>query len=364
MEEEPLYQQIAESVRREILSGILEPGDRLLSVRRTAEVWECTPGTVQRAYAELASQGLIESHAGRGTHVKGLPPHEEGTALRRATLLHRIDGFLLETMGLGYSLAEVEAALRLGLDRWRSLEESASPGEQETLRFAGSHDPVMTLVSERFPQISGGATLQLRFTGSLGGLMRLAQGEADIAGCHLWDARQDVYNISFVRRLLPGRRVALVTLAHRRLGFLVPAGNPRALSQVTDLVRPDLRFVNRQRGAGTRVWLEAQLHRHDLHLKEIEGHKQEALTHSAVARLIAEGEADVGVGVKAVARAFRLDFVPLTCERYELVIPNFLYHRDAVAALVSWLRSKDARELLQRVPGYETEDTGIVRWVE
>lgn len=363
MDEGPLYQQIAEAVRQQILRGDLQDGDRLPTVREMAEVWRCTPGTVQRAYAELADQGLIESRPGWGTHVLGLPPEEDGSALRRATLLHRVDGFLLETMGAGYHLREVEEALLLGLDRWRALGETASTPREGLLRFAGSHDPAMALLAERF-STSRGVTLQLRFVGSLGGLMRLSRGEAELAGCHLWDARRDTYNVPFVRRLLPGRRVALVTLAHRRLGLILPRGNPKGLTSLADLAQPGVRFVNRQRGAGTRVWLEAQLHRLGIHVKDLVRHEEEALTHSGVARVVAEGEADVGVGVEAAALPFGLDFVPLTQERYELVIPNFVWERESVQGLVTWLRCEEAQSAIHELPGYDTRETGSLRWVE
>ena len=365
MDDSPLYQQIAESVRQEILRGDLNPGDRLPSVRDMAARWRCTPGTVQRAYAELSSQKLIESRRGRGTHVVELPPEmEEGASLRRATLLHRVDGFVLETLSTGYALDEVEAALSLALDRWRALATTPSPSPPGVLRFAGSHDPAITLLAERFPDFSDGDTLQVRFVGSLGGLMKLAQGEADLAGCHLWDEESDTYNEPFVRRLFPGRRMALLTLAHRCLGLIVPAGNPAGLVKVADLARPGLRFVNRQRGSGTRIWLETQLHRCGLHMKQLTRHEKEALTHSEVARLIAAGEADVGAGVEAAAQALGLDFVPLTMERYDLLIPNFVWKRPAVQALVVWLRSDEARTAIGGLRGYETRETGVLRWVE
>ena len=364
MDTSPLYQQIAESLRQEILRGDLNPGDRLPSVRSMAARWHCTPGTVQRAYAELSSQKLIESRRGRGTHVVELLPEMEGAPLRRATLLHRVDGFVLETLSTGYALDEVEAALRLALNRWRALATAPSPAPPGVLRFAGSHDPAVTLLAEIFPHFSNGNTLQVRFVGSLGGLMKLAQGEVDLAGCHLWDAESDTYNEPFVHRLFPGRRMALLTLAHRCLGLIVPAGNPAGLAKVTDLARPGLRLINRQRGSGTRIWLETQLHHCGLHMKHLTRYEKEALTHSEVARLIAAGEADVGAGVEAIAQDFGLDFVPLTMERYDLLIPNFVWKRPAVQALVMWLRSDEARTAIGGLRGYETRETGILRWVE
>lgn len=364
MTDSPLYAQIAAAVRQEILRGELDPGAKLPSVREAAARWRCTPGTVQRAYVELVAQGLVESRPGQGTHVLGPPPEQDGPALRLATLLHRLEGFVLETLRAGYTLEELETASRLALDRWRVLAVTPTPAEAGVLRFAGSHDPAIAWVAERFPSVSGGVPLQVRFVGSLGGLMLLARREVELAGCHLWDDESDTYNVPFVRRLLPGKRVALLTLAHRRLGLLVAPGNPAGLAAVTDLLRPELRFVNRQSGAGTRIWLEAQLHRHGLRLRQLSLHEKEAQTHSEVARLIAEGQADVGVGIETAARAFGLSFVPLTTERYELVIPNYVWQLPPVQTLAAWLRSEDTRRDIAALGGYETQETGTLRWVE
>src|SRR5512135_3195149 len=122
MDEAHLYQQIAEQIRSEILSGKLKPGDRLPSVRQLCARWSCTPGTVQRAYHELSRHGLLVSRAGKGTRVAGAIPAADvqaQPALRRAGLVHRCEGFLLETLTAGYDLSEVQQAFELALDRWR-----------------------------------------------------------------------------------------------------------------------------------------------------------------------------------------------------------------------------------------------------
>ncbi|OQA21207.1 MAG: HTH-type transcriptional repressor YtrA [Chloroflexi bacterium ADurb.Bin360] len=365
MGDEPLYEQIAAAVRQDILRGELAPGARLPSVREMAQRWRCTPGTVQRAYAELVAQGMIESRPGQGTRVLQSPPGQDGSALRLATLLHRLEGFVLEMLHAGYALAELEAASRLALDRWRALSIMPTPLEVAgVLRFAGSHDHAVAWIAERFPAVKGGVPLEVRFVGSLGGLMALARREVDLAGCHLWDDESATYNVPFVRHLLPGKRVALLTVAHRRLGLLTTPGNPLNLMTITDLTRPGLCFVNRQPGAGTRIWLEAQLHRMGLHLRELPQYEVEAQTHSEVARWIAEGLADVGVGIEGAARAFGLGFVPLTTECYELVIPNYAWQRPEIQALAAWLANVETRREIAALGGYETQATGALRWVE
>jgi len=251
----------------------------------------------------------------------------------------------------------------VALDRWRTLERTPEPPPAHTLRFVGSHDPAVALVAARFGEIAPGDTLRVSFAGSLGGLIALAEGAADLAGSHLWDAESDTYNEPFVRRLLPGRRVALVTLAHRWLGLILPLGNPAGLRDLEDLTRAGVRFINRQPGAGTRVWLDAQLARRSIARAAIAGYETEASTHSEVARAVAEGQASVGLGVAAAAQAFGLTFAPLQRERYDLVVLEDGWQAPAIQALAAWLTTREAQEAIAALGGYETDETGRLTWV-
>ena len=363
MQDDYLYQQIAESIRQEILSGKLKPGDRLPSVRGMTSQWGCTPGTVQRAYRELAGQGLVVSRAGQGTRVVEKLPPDDQTPLRRASLIHRAEAFLLEVLTAGYTPAEVESALRQALDRWRVLAQQPESPPEHTLRYAGSHDLALTWLASRFSELVPGYSLQLSFSGSLGGLIALVEGEADLAGCHLWDEESETYNVPFVRRLLPGKRVALLTLAHRRLGLIVPAGNPTNVQGLDDLPRAGQRFVNRQSGSGSRVWLDARLRQAGIDPGDILGYLDEKMTHLEVAEAVAEGGADVGLGLEAAALSYGLDFVLLTRERYDLIIPEAVFESRPLQALIEWLGSRAAKEAIQSLGGYDTHATGRIRWV-
>ncbi|MBN1888027.1 MAG: GntR family transcriptional regulator [Thermoflexales bacterium] len=359
----PLYQQIAEAVRQEILYGHLKPGDPLPTVRETAIQWDCTPGTVQRAYKELARQGLAVSHTGQGTRVASTLSARQESPLRQARLVHQAEAFLLQVLTAGYAPEEVEQAVRLALDRWRAMDKQPHPPPQQLVRFVGSHDPALAFIAARFADIVPNHSLDLKFAGSLGGLIALAEGQADVAGSHLWDEDSDTYNTPFVQRLLPGRRVALLTLARRRLGLIVPPGNPAKVCGIEDLARPGLRFANRQRGAGTRVWLDAQLRRRRMAPAQITGYPKEMLTHSEVACAIAEERADVGLGIESAAISYGLDFYPLTMERYDLVIPAEVWSWPAVQALAGWLSRQAAKTAIEKLGGYDTHKTGCVEWV-
>lgn len=364
MEETHLYLQIAASIRQEILNGNLKPGDRLPPLREMTYQWGCSVGTVQRAYQELAGQGLVTSRAGQGTKVVEKPPSQADIPLQRAALIHRAESFLLEVLTAGYTPSEIEDAVRQALDRWRTLERQGTSPPSQTLRFAGSHDLVVTWLASHYPEISPGFNLELQFSGSLGGLIALAEGKAELAGCHLWDEESDTYNLPFVRRLLPGRRLALVTLAHRRLGLILPKGNPNRVDGLEALAHSGLRFANRQAGSGSRVWLDANLRRAGISSDHVMGYQNEKMTHLEVALAVAEAEVDVGLGLEAAAQSFGLDFHPLTLERYDLVIPAQSVESPPIQKLIGWLTSPDAQAAIARFGGYETHQTGQLTWVE
>jgi len=363
MDSPHLYQQIVESIRQEILSGALKLGTRLPPIRKMTEQWQCNNGTILRAYQELARLGLVVSHVGQGTKVVDQLPEQNQTPLRRATLFNRTEAFLLEIMTAGYSPDEVEQSLRVALDRWRTVSNEPTETSPNILRFIGSHDPAMALIAAHYHEVTEGFTLQLAFTGSLGGLIALAEKKADLAGCHLWDEHTDTYNEPFVRKLLPGQKVALLTLAHRRVGLIVAPGNPLQVNNLTDLAKAGIRFINRQQGSGTRVWLDAQLHRAEIAPSSINGYSNEKMTHSEVARAISKGQADVGLGVETAALSFGLDFHLLTTERYDLVIPAEKWEMDTVQALKDWLDSPQAKAAIHNLGGYDISQTGTVTWI-
>jgi putative molybdopterin biosynthesis protein len=365
MDETYLYQQIAETIRRDILEGRIKPGERLPSVRGLREQWNCTPGTIQRAYSELAREGLIISQAGRGTQVAGNIPKAKTQAqetLRRANLVHHSEAFLLEAMTAGYDLPEIQSALDLAMDRWRTLDQNPSPAPVEVIRFIGSHDMVINgLAHHYFGVALARVSLHVSFSGSMGGLIALAEGKADLCGCHLWDAESDTYNVPFIRKTLPEIKVSVITLAHRRLGLVTAPGNPLKIYSLSDLARPEVRFVNRQSGSGTRVWLDSTLETCKILPKQILGYRDERSTHSDVARAIAEGNADAGLALETAAAAFGLDFTLLTRERYDLVMLAETAQRPSMQQFIGWLQSSEAKNFVSQYTGYENSQTGMVQ---
>ncbi len=362
MVKEYLYLQIAASIRQQIVAQELEAGEQIPSVRAMAARWGCTIGTVQRAYETLAEQGLVASRPGQGTRVIATRPAQETEPLRRAALVHRAEAFLLEALTQGYSQSEVEQAVQLAWDRWRTLAEA--PAIQEpALRFVGSHDPALVLIATHFIKIEPAHIPDLHFAGSLGGLLALAEGKADLAGIHLWDAESHSYNVPFVRHFFVGRRVALLTLAQRQLGLMSSPGLSAPPADLREVADSAMRFVNRQPGSGTRVWLDVQLQQLGLAPDNLTGYRDEVATHTDVARTIAEGQADVGLGVAAAATAYGLAFKPLAEEQYDLAIPADLWNTPAIQALAHWLPTPEAHTLLSTLNGYNLARTGEVTWV-
>jgi putative molybdopterin biosynthesis protein len=282
--------------------------------------------------------------------------------IRKASLLHRAEGYLLEGLSAGNSLLNLQQAVDLAVDRWRTAE-SASHAQrtEKAFRFAGSHDLAVNWLAAHFDEIAPGCSLNITFNGSLAGLVALSQDEADLAGCHLCDPESGEYNLPFVRRILPGRAVKIVTMAHRRLGLITPPGNPLKVSSVADLTKQHLRFINRQPGSGTRSWLDMALQRTGIDPATINGYQNFATTHTEVARSIAEGTADAGIGLESAADAFGLDFIFQTRERYDLVMTADFAETPPAAKVLKWLKKKGRNSPLAGIKGYDLTEMGEIR---
>jgi putative molybdopterin biosynthesis protein len=287
-----------------------------------------------------------------------------GLPVRRAALVHRAETFLMDVINAGYTQNEIEQAIRIAFERWRAIEQLSDHPPLQVIRFAGSHDLAVDWIAANFNETVPQRSLQVNITGSLGGLIALAEGKADLVGCHLWDEDTDSYNAPFVQRLMPGWLTALVTLAQRRVGLLTAPGNPYQVHSLADLAKTGLRWVNRQSGSSARSWLDAALRKQNIDWHRIIGyHKNEVFTHSDVARRIVSGQADAGMALEATAIAFGLEFFFLTLERYDLVIPADNYELPPFQALIDWLKLSETRTAIASLGGYDTSHTGEVTWV-
>ncbi len=229
---------------------------------------------------------------------------------------------------------------------------------ERTLLAIGSHDMTLDLIAQFLAEHEPPQRLVSANAGSLGGLHALRRGEAHLAGCHLLDPQSGTYNVPYVRRYLPDTPVVLVTLTRREQGLIVRRGNPKGIQSVRDLTREDVTYVNRQRGAGTRVLLDYLLAQAQINAAQISGYEREEVTHLAVAVDVATGLADCGMGVRAAAVALGLDFVPLTWERYDLVVPQAFWNTPRLEPLRELLGNERFRAAVAALPGYDPAEMG------
>jgi putative molybdopterin biosynthesis protein len=234
---------------------------------------------------------------------------------------------------------------------------------ENTLVSIGSHDNSMDILAnflrKRYPRY----TLSSAHVGSMGGLMALRKGEAHIAPTHMLDEETGEYNVPFLKRLLPGKEITLINLVHRTQGLMVKKGNPLGISGLGDLKRKDVTFINRQRGAGTRLLLDKTLNELGIDTSEVAGYKREEYTHMAVASAVLTGVADAGLGVLSAANAMGLDFIPVAKERYDLAIPTEIIVNDNVKAILDIIRSDmEFRKAVEALGGYDVSDMGKIMY--
>jgi putative molybdopterin biosynthesis protein len=231
-----------------------------------------------------------------------------------------------------------------------------------TLVVLGSHDNTLDLLATLLRRRNPRLRLSSGHVGSLGGLMALRQGRAHLGGSHLYDPETNSYNVPYIQKHLPGLSLKLINLAWRQQGFMVLPDNPLNILRVADLTRKEVRFINRQRGAGTRLLLDYLLKEEGIDPAAVQGYDREEYTHMAVAANVKSGTADVGLGILAAARALGLDFIPLTPERYDLVVPQTTYDDHRFQELLETVRSPEFHRAAEALGGYDLKDCGKLMW--
>ncbi|HJB64768.1 MAG TPA: molybdopterin biosynthesis protein [Candidatus Mailhella merdavium] len=226
----------------------------------------------------------------------------------------------------------------------------------------GSHDNTLDLIDSFLRRTHPRFRLTSAHVGSLGGLLALQRGQCHLAGCHLLDEESGVYNQRAIREQLPDLPVMLVRLVDREQGFILMPGNPCGIRSFDDLARDGVRFINRQRGSGTRVLLDYQLKKRGIPVTRIAGYRDEEYTHMNVAAAVLSGRADVGLGVRSAANALGLDFVPVGVEEYDLVIPRRYRNDERMIALFEVIRSQAFKESVLAMGGYGVDRTGDIVW--
>lgn len=228
---------------------------------------------------------------------------------------------------------------------------------KETLVSIGSHDMIMDILGDMVKLSSG-------HVGSMGGILAMKRGECHIAPIHLLDLETGEYNISYVERYFPGQKMALIKGVKRHQGFIVEKGNPKGIKDFSDLVREDVVYVNRQRGAGTRILLDYHLNKENIDPANIRGYDREMTTHMAVATAVKTGSATVGLGIYSAAKALDLDFIDIAYEDYDFLLPYELLEDERVKEFIRTLKSQEFKERVEALGGYGFENIGEIIIVE
>lgn len=263
----------------------------------------------------------------------------------------KADGILEVPQGLeGYEAGE-EVTLRL-----------LSPMEKlrNTLVVIGSHDPLLDELADMLHLGDPRLYMSSSHVGSMGGIMAVRRGEAHMAGCHLLDTADGTYNRSFIRKYFPKGDVKLVSCVGRQQGLMVARGNPLNICSFADISRQGIRYVNRQKGSGTRILTDYLCSREKVEPSDVYGYTREELTHTSVAAQIACGSADVGMGIYSAAKLYDLDFIPICIEEYDLIIPDHAWDSPMVQQLLTILRSDAFREKILSMGGYTVDHPGQV----
>ena len=249
-----------------------------------------------------------------------------------------------------HSLAETESFPPLSEHKGRNA-----------LLIAGSDDLLLNRVVSRMLHAESPDLLTFYATmGSLGGIRAIRDGEAHLAGVHLYHPQSGQYNVPYLSDLPPGARPLVVNLAYRTQGWMVrPKGSP-PFHGTADLLQPGIRLINRERGSGTRLLLDHLLVRDGVDPKKVAGYADDVYTHLEVGLAVLKGDADVGLGIQPVAESLGLRFLPITSERYDLIVPQGNLSIEPIRILFNLLHSKRFQREARRLPGYDVKDSGKI----
>ncbi len=234
---------------------------------------------------------------------------------------------------------------------------------ESTLISIGSHDNILDLIASKLFKQNPPVRISSAHVGSMGGLIAIKRGEAHIGGTHLLDEDTGEYNISFIKRHLKGLKLQLINLCYREQGLIVRKGNPQNIKTFADIVGNNYLFINRQRGAGTRLLTDKIIRENSIDPSTMNGYEREEYTHMSVAAAVANGSADCGMGILAAARALDLDFVPVAEERYDLVVPTACLDDYKVVAFLDLIRNDmELKEKIMHLGGYNLRDCGKIMY--
>ena len=231
---------------------------------------------------------------------------------------------------------------------------------KNTVVVIGSHDPLLDELGDMIHVADPDVYMSSSHVGSMGGIMAIRRGEAHAAGCHLLNTEDGVYNIAFMKKYFPKGGVKLVRCVGRQQGMMVAKGNPLNIQKFSDIAKEGIRYVNRQKGSGTRILTDYLCKQEGLDTAAIYGYDREELTHTSVAAQIVSGSADAGMGIYSAAQLYDLDFIPICIEEYDLIVPDHAWDTPQVQQMIATLKSDAFKEKILAMGGYTVENPGEI----
>lgn len=224
---------------------------------------------------------------------------------------------------------------------------------KKSIVVIGSNDPIMD-------RISNNVRLSLSHVGSFGGVLALKKKETTIAPIHILDGKSGDYNIDVLKKYFPSRDVALIKGIKREQGLIIPKGNPKNIKGIEDLIRDNLIFMNRQRGAGTRILLDYNLEKLGIDNSDIKGYERETTTHLAAAMSVKSSTCDLALGVKSAADILDLDFISVDYEDYDFAVLKDSLEDERVLKFIEYIKSEEFSKEVENIPGYKLENPGEI----
>ena len=254
------------------------------------------------------------------------------------------------------------------IDEW--IEQNAKEGLKQARKkssqisgavlAAGSNDPVLDMLLVATKKSHPDFYIFSANTGSTEGLKALNSGVTDIALSHLYDAESGKYNIPYLGKYLPAINPVVVNLFKRDIGFLFNKEIAGAVKGFENLTEENIRFINRQEGSGIRLLLDYYLAKEGISSGKIKGYKNEVYTHFEVGLAIISGEADVGIASAAISKLLGLSFLPITSECFDMIMDQSTYFQPGVQAFIETLKSGYFRSRVEKIGGYNFEDSGKI----
>jgi putative molybdopterin biosynthesis protein len=324
-----------------LLEGIRESGKLTEATAKVGLPYRQAWGLITK-WSDIIGQPLVAMEQGRGSQLTALGE-------RLLWLRERIEARLLPH--LESAASEVEQQLGSLLDQ-----------PHPAISVYASHDLALAELRDQL-RTRDSPKLDIRFVGSLDSVVALCKGRCEVAGFHVPEGALGRGLMATYQPWLKPRLQRLIQFVKRRQGLMVPPGNPKEIHTIAQVARTKARFINRQRGSGTRLALEKMLRDQGIDRAEIVGFYAEEFTHLAVAAAVASGMADVGLGIEAAASKLRLEFIPLFTEDYYLLTRKEATEQKNIAELIDVLKNDIFSSLVASIPGYDATGAGTIKTI-